>query len=611
MMKQLRENTKWIMLAVAISFVALMVFDWGMDLTGRSGTQLSGGEVGRVNGEAVTLEEYNAVYRNLYDQQSAMVQGPIGAAMNRQIEDAAWEQVVMQRLVAQELEKRGIVVTNEEIRQAAMFEPPPEVRTNPLFQTDGQFDLNKYHQFMSNPAIDTELLLQLEAYYRDAIPRSKLFFQQTAGIYATDDQLWQIWRDTRDSVTVKFIAFDPQALVPDEAVTVSDQEIAAYYREHRNDFIRPARAQVKYVLIDRRTNAADSAAAIDRVRALRAEILGGADFAEVARRESADSVSGERGGQITIRRGETVPEFDSVAFSLPVGRVSEPVTTQYGHHLIRVDGRSGDSANVRHILVPIELTLERENAILDMADSLDILTETLKLDRIGQELGLEVRTTDLIPGLGIIPGIGDAADGADWAFREAQPGEVSEVFESPSAYYAFELVSREEERTLTQDEASETIRTALLAQKKLARAKEMAREAVDQIRAGATLEAVAAERGLEVHAPDPFTRADFVPGLGRMNPAIGTAFGLRPGETSGVVESQQAAYIIQVVSRKDADRAAWEQQKEEQRQRVIQALAQQRWDSYLTALRETARIVDNRAELERQQRAAAARTATS
>ena len=65
-MRQMRENTKWIMLATAIAFVLLMVFQWGMDITGRSSGGL--GEIGRVNGTPVMYDQYIATYRNIYDQ---------------------------------------------------------------------------------------------------------------------------------------------------------------------------------------------------------------------------------------------------------------------------------------------------------------------------------------------------------------------------------------------------------------------------------------------------------------------------------------------------------------------------------------------------------------
>lgn len=595
MMQTLRNNTKWIMLATAIAFVALMVFQWGMDLTGRSGSQFSGGEIGRVNGEPILYEEFNAVYRNIYDQQQQFSNAPVGNAMQRQIEDAAWDQVLMQHLISQELTRRGIVVTDDEVRSAARYEPPPEFRNDPLFQgPDGQFDITRYHQYLSSAAVSPELLVQLEAYYRDAIPRSKLFYQQTAGFYVPDDQLWQIWRDTHDAVTTRYVAFDPATLVSDASVTVTDQEVHDYYVNNQDSFVSPTQATVKYVALDRRPDAADTAAALARVQQVRAELVGGADFAEVAKRESADSLSAADGGLLTIHKGQTVPSFEEAAFAQPIGRIGEPVLTQFGYHIIQTESRSADSATVRHILLPVSLTTSHEDSLLDRVDSLDVLTQSLDMDGIGADMGLEVREAELIPGLSFLAGVGTAEDGAFWALNEARPGEVSEVFETPTYYYVVQLINRKEERTLTEDEARETVRAAVLAQKKQARAREIARGVVDRVRSGNSLEEAASSVGLEVRDAGPFTRADFVPGLGRMNAAIGTAFGLRPGEVSGVVEANQNVFVIQTVSRTDADRAAWEQQKEQQRTQVTQALLDQQWSQFLTSLKDKARIVDNR-----------------
>jgi hypothetical protein len=190
MMRQMRENTKWIMLVTALAFVALMVFEWGMDLTGRSSAQASGGELGRVNGEPISAVEYDAFYQNLYNQQQQAQEEPLTPAMMRQIREAAWDQLVTRKLLDQEMARRGIQVTNEEILEAARVAPPPELQSAPVFQTDGVFDLAKYQAFLSSPALDEQFLRQLEDYYRDVIPRSKLYFQTTAGVHLSDGQLW-------------------------------------------------------------------------------------------------------------------------------------------------------------------------------------------------------------------------------------------------------------------------------------------------------------------------------------------------------------------------------------------------------------------------------------
>src|SRR5690606_10426079 len=134
--------------------------------------------------------------------------------------------------------------------------------------------------------------------------------------------------------------------------------------------------------------AAASAAVAARLDALRTAFLDGEAVGEAARALSADSASAVNGGELTTRRGQTVPEFDEAAFSRPVGQVGEPVRTMYGWHLLRVDSRDGDSAVVRHILIPIERTLESEDALLARADSMDALAESRSLDEIAQTFGL-------------------------------------------------------------------------------------------------------------------------------------------------------------------------------------------------------------------------------
>ena len=598
-MRQMRENTKWIMLATALAFVALMVFEWGMDLTGRSGTQLSGGEAGRVNGEAITYEEYTLAYRNLYAQQS---QGglEISPAMNAQIEDAAWDQLVTERLLRQEMHRRGIEVSAEEIRQAARFAPPAELMNSEMFQTDGQFDITKYHAFLASPAMPPEQLLQLEAYYRDVIPRSKLFFQTTAGIHVTDAELWRMWQDTREAVRIRFIPFDPTALVPEGGVSVTEAEVRAYYTAHEDDFLRPAQATVRYVMLDTRPAPADTAEARERAGELRDEIVAGADFASVAQREMTAGPALEPGAETRMVRGQILPALEEAAFNTPVGSVSEPVPAPSGFTLLKVEGRQADTARVRQLTIPIELNRAAENDLLAKADSIEDLAEDLPLSQIADRLGLEVREAEILPGLTFVPGLGLAEDGVHWVFSEAEPGEVGPVFDAPGALYVFELVERQDARTLTFEEARSAASAAVLTEKRIEAAKVRAREAVDRVRAGESLENVATAFDTRVEEAGPFTRADFVPSLGRLTPAIGAAFGLRSGETSGLVESDRGLYIIQVVERQDADRAEWEAQKAEQRAAVTEALAQQVWGEFLAALRENAEIIDQRRALERQ-----------
>jgi peptidyl-prolyl cis-trans isomerase D len=599
MMRQMRENTKWIMLITALAFVGLMIFEWGMDMSGQSGADLQGGEIGSIDGEPVTFEEYDRFYRELYERRQTESQEPVSPSENRELEDQAWEQLVTDRLLRRELNRLGIRASDEEVLQAARYAPPPTFASNELFQTDGQFDFDKYHAFLSSPMTDPSLLAELERYYRDVIPRNRLFQRVAAGIYTPDTELWRMYRDRNETTRIRYVMLEPARIVPDAAVTVTDQDIQAYYEEHQDDLRQDARAQIRYVTLDARATVEDSAAARDRAFELRQQIVEqGADFAEIARAESADPQSASRGGDLGLVRRDQLPEsFARAAWSVPLNQVSLPVETQFGFHLVRVQERTDSTARLSQILIPIELTRDHEDRILTHADSLEDLTENFTLERAASELGLAIREAAVTEAQPFVPGAGSLDDGVYWAFHTAEgEGDISPLYEGDGMYYVVELVRRTPEQVVPLDEARAAIRLRVQEQKKLERARITARDMVDRIRQGATLDSVAAAHRLQVQEAGPFTRVEFVPGIGRANAVVGAAFGLGAGEVSGVVEANDALYIVQLVEKTEANRQEWEAQKQQQARMVTAALEEARIRQYMEELRGNAEILDRRRE---------------
>ncbi len=592
MMRQMRENTKWIMLVTAIAFVGLMVFEWGMDITGQSSGSF--GELGRVNGTPVTYDTYQAAYRNLYDQVSNAQDEPITSAQNREIEEAAWNEAVNQILVQQELGRRGIQVSDQEIRDAARFSPPQELMGDPLFQTDGQFDLQRYQDFLANAA-DELFLLQLEAYYREIIPQSKLMRQVTSGIYFSDAELWDAFREENEQVRLRFLALNPSLRIPDSDVDVSDREIEDYYREHEEDFQTPAQAELKYVVLTKAPLREDTAAARAFAQELRQEILDGADFGEVARRESADDVSAAQGGSLgTLGRGQMPPGFDSVAFSVRINQIPDPVQTPFGIHVLQVESRQGDSVQARHILVPIERTNESELRLLTLADTLEVLGEIRTLEEAAAEVGVPVQTQEITELFPFLAGVGQISDGLLWVFEEGSPGEVSPVFEDRQAFYMMELVSSSSAGTQTLEDARPTIEQILSVQKKVEAVRMEARDLVNQARDAGSLEVLDDGDQLTVQESGPSSRSQFFPGLGVRNPAIGAAFGLEVNGISDPVVWNNNVYVVQPLEVIPADSTAFEEEKANQRARLAFTVQQQRLQQWIEGLREVARIVDRR-----------------
>jgi peptidyl-prolyl cis-trans isomerase D len=594
MMRQMREATKPIMVLAAFAFLALMVFRWGMDITGRSGR--GSPDVGQVNGDPISYDAYMSAYRQLYEQAQQSQEEMIASQQNKELEDRAFDQMVTQLLVGQELRRRGITVTNQEISEAAQFSPPDYVR--PQFQdSTGNFNLAAYQSFLAT--LPQDQLVILEAYYRDVIPRTKLLRQLGAGIYIPDAELWQAWKDANQLAQIRYVPMDPATRYEDSDFSVPASEIQAYYRAHQDEFSVPAHATVKFVVLPKTPNAADTVASRERADSLRQLLHDGADFAELAKANSSDQATAASGGDLGVfPKGRQVGPVDSAIFSSRVGLIDRTVKSPFGFHIIDVTERWGaDSARARHILIPVKQTDESEITLLTRADSLEELASSTTLDGAAEALGLRTQTADITHAFPFIAGAGQISEGADWAFDEAAAGDVSPVFETSTAFYALELVSSQPDGVMELEKATPAIESTLIFDLKMQRAREQAQALVDSVRAGKALVNVAAELGLDVRGAGPFARDEFVPGIGRQNAVIGAAFGLPIGQVSGVVSTPTNQYVLEVVDRTNPDSTEWTSQLAQQRTQAVQTVQQQRLQEWLDALRATAKIVDRRQEV--------------
>jgi len=114
-------------------------------------------------------------------------------------------------------------------------------------------------------------------------------------------------------------------------VTVSEEEIAQFFEANKELLHTPARIRVRHILVETE----------DDAKEILAQLKAGADFAELAKAKSLDTASGAQGGEIGFIDEDSpiVEEFKKAAFNLEVGKLSEPVESQFGWHIIRVDER--------------------------------------------------------------------------------------------------------------------------------------------------------------------------------------------------------------------------------------------------------------------------------
>ena len=597
MLRSMRRNTKIIMLVVAVAFVGLMVFQWGMDISGGSGPGAAG-EVGKVNGTSISYQLWTQTFRGLTDQARAQKEAPLNDLEVDYIEEQTWNQIVNQILIEQEIRRQGISVTDEEVRLAFQTSPPPWLRENELFQTGGQFDYEKYQAFFSGPAVDPLLLQQLEAYYRDVLPRARLFEEIATGIYVPDSELWNIYRDRSERVQIRYAVIDPETRVDDSEVAINLTEMRQYYDENLEDFRQPPMVLVSLVQFTRAAEAADSAAALETASRLRAEVIAGADFEELAQTQSADRGSAALGGDLGwFGRSEMTPAFEEAAFAMEPGEISEPVLTPFGYHIIKVTEKEEDRVHASHILIEVGLRGESEDKLLADVDRFERIALRSGLDAAVDSLGISSAQITLAEGSNFVPGLGPFGPVQDWVFHDSTVvGELSPIYETADGFAAFELIERSTEAYLRFEEAEPSIRRRVLIEKKQETAGWLAEQIAVEVKNGKPLEQLTADHGLVVDSTTLFARLDFVPPLGQSNEVIGAAFGLDVDEVSGPILSDGRFYFIQVMQRVEADRIAFDASKENLRAQLNMQRQQSAIDEWLADVREQANIEDYRTQ---------------
>jgi peptidyl-prolyl cis-trans isomerase D len=599
-LQQMRSAAKWIWILVFLFFVGGFLLLDTSGLLGRDQLTPSTA-VATVNGVDVPYMSWLNLSNTIAQQREQGSGRGLSLDERKEIENQAFEQLVSEILLQQEYRRRGIRVSAQEIIEAAQVSPPPALMQSPQLQTDGQFDIEKYQRFLRSPqARQQGLLLQLESYYRSEIPRAKLFDQLAGDVYVPDAKLWRIYRDINDSVQVSFVTFDASS-VADSTITISDAELRRHYDANRTRYERTGRGAVSLLALPRIITAADTAATRARAVALRDEIVQGATFEDVARRESTDSGSAANGGSLGMTgRGRLVPAFEKAAFALRTGELSQPVLTEYGFHLIRVDGRKADSIDVRHILLPIQQS-DSSAAVTDRrADQLARIaasaTDPQRFDSAAKVLGLVPQVFQVFEGQPVLSSHGIAPGVSAWAFYGARPGETSELFAADQAYFLARLDTLIEGGLVPFEEAKNEIRASLARRRKaeslVPRATTLAQAAVAN-----GLEAAARAADVEVRQSPVFARPSFVAGMGRLNEAIGASFSLPVGTVSEPVVTDDGVFVIRVDRRVDARRDAWEAQKEAQRRESIGRLREARIRSFLDGMRERADVKDRRKQL--------------
>jgi peptidyl-prolyl cis-trans isomerase D len=266
----MRDSMPVVFAGLAAVFLLMIIFEWGgqgmiFNKTGDAET------LGLVNGRKITRKDYDRIYQGVLEQMRGEAKGaPLSEAQEDQAGDKAWDQAVTESLIDASIDRMGIAVTDQDIRDAVFDNPPAEVRKQ-FTDSTGVYHQDWYIKALRDPRNDT-IVRQMETGVRDQLRRMKW---QGAVITATrvDDadakERYMVDSAKAQVQVVRLVAPTPTAV---DIAKVSQQDLQAYYDAHKALYKQPERRKFQFVVFRLLPNARDTAQTIETGKSIAARL---------------------------------------------------------------------------------------------------------------------------------------------------------------------------------------------------------------------------------------------------------------------------------------------------------------------------------------------------
>ncbi len=394
---------------------------------------------------------------------------------------------------------------------------------------------------------------------------------------------------------VRYVVIDTNKLAAD--AQVSQQDLQRYYNQHQDQFRVPEEVKVSHILIKTPLPGPDGKVdqkAVDAAKTKAEDVLkklqGGANFADLAKKNSDDPGSAPQGGELGwIGRGRTVPEFEKAAFGLKPGQMSGLVQSSYGFHIIKVEDRhDAHLKSLDEVKADIEPNLKREKAAgaaQALAGTVYTQARTQSLDKAAQAHGLQVQTSGMISRSDTLPGIGPAPELTEAIFA-AKANSPAEQAPTPNGYTVFQVTDVKPPATPTFEEARSKVESDFKSQRSAQLMQQKVQQLADRARAEHNLKKAAQEVGATVKTSELISAKDQVPQLGSMSGAASVAFDLSPGQVSAPISTSTGAAVIALTDKQEpsADEAA--KNSDEVREALLQQKRGEAFQMFATDLRQ-------------------------
>ncbi|MGO9316641.1 MAG: peptidylprolyl isomerase [Terracidiphilus sp.] len=354
---------------------------------------------------------------------------------------------------------------------------------------------------------------------------------------------------------ITYFAFTPNEL-PGGVPQPSPQEIQQYFNAHLSEYSVPEQARSRHILIKVAPGADAKTDAEARAKAdgLLKQIKSGANFADLARKNSDDPGSKDKGGELGFaRRGMMVPAFDNAIFAQKIGD-TQIIKTQFGYHIVQVEERQpAHSESIDEVRPTIQATLIRQKEAAAEENYARALTsEAIKngLEKTAFAHHLEVATTPLVGVQGVISALPNSAEILGMAFQSKQgdppqsaaTGEGYAVFQVTEVAPAHAPAFADWKSHVADDYSSEQL-PVLLSQK----TQELAQKAKNLN----DLDKAAKTVGATLKTSDLVGLSGQVPDFGQVGQVAPQLFDLKPGELSGPINAGRTGVVAKLVDKQE------------------------------------------------------------
>lgn len=540
MLDFVRKHAKSWLVKVALGLIILVFIFWG-GYTYKSRHET---EIAQVGDQYIS----NAQFQNTYNRMIETYRRQLGSSFSEELlrklelKKQTLEMLISQSVVLQGAEALGLTATTDEIRK--------QILEYPVFLRDGRFEKKNYEAVLRQMNMSPETFEQQVA-QEITFRKTESFIKNRAVV--TEEEVLADHHFNRDQVRLAYVLVDPkpfeeQVKVDDASlqtfyqsntgkymdpekrevayvlisaedlakdVPVSDEDVKRYYEDHGNQYKREKEVHARHILIRVKPDAPQNE--VDKARSeaqkVLAEVKKGGDFAALAKKYSQDEGSAKEGGDLGFFSSKLmVPEFSEVAFSLKPGQISDPVKTQFGFHIIKVEevreaGTTPFEQVKDAIAKNLKLQAAQDIAFKKARELRDLAYARKDLAKAAQEMKLAITDTVWIESRA------ESQSGPFPAqFRaklfELYSGDISDPFELPSGFEVAQIKNVKTPQAIAFDQAKERVARDYKAEQARDLALKRASEVLALAREKNSLAEAARQQNMSVRQSEFFSRQD-------------------------------------------------------------------------------------------------------